>query len=304
LPLAGRISRRTKYAEPAGGGGLGALAIAAALLAGFVFIGGALAIYLSQPAPETTLPPVANASGTPTLPPFVQPTASPSPTPIPTPIPTFDFGSFTPLPSGSLLPSASVTPLPTAPPPTDNNPGPTRTPRPTCNANGNPPGCRPVQTDPPRTPRPSTPPPGPAAPVARFRCSQIGSTMSMQCEDRSRGQVNQWQWTAGGGNSSNMENPPPFTYENYGEKSVTLAVSGPGGNDEISRPVQLNPPATEPPPSQPTDAPSGSPAAEDNPSASPTSAASQGSVEAVAYILGLVSVLGVIRTATTKRRRR
>ncbi len=182
LPIAGVKSgvRRSKYAEPAGGGGMGALAIGAVLLAGFVFIGGAAAIYLSTPPSNVTLPPIALNTESPTLPPFVQPTASPSPSPIPSPSPTFVL--LSPLPTSSALPSETpvATGLigPTNPP---------RTPRPRCDANGNPPGCRPVIVDPPRTPRPTdgpnpTDPPGPVAPQAKFNCQQQGDTTDDQLQ--------------------------------------------------------------------------------------------------------------------------
>jgi len=47
--------------------------LAVALLAGFLFIGGAAAIYLSNPPGTADPTDIAFASGSPTLPPFVQP---------------------------------------------------------------------------------------------------------------------------------------------------------------------------------------------------------------------------------------
>jgi hypothetical protein len=120
LPLANKIDtnrRRAVIVEPRGGGGSAAVVLAVALLAGFLFIGGAAAIYLSNPPGSLDSTDVALASGTPTLPPFVQPTATPSPSPtfilLPSDSPSF---SFSPLPSSSFaLPTA--TPIgPTSPP--------------------------------------------------------------------------------------------------------------------------------------------------------------------------------------------
>jgi len=56
----------------------GAVVLAVALLAGFLFVGGAAAIYLSNPPGPADPSDTAVASGSPTLPPFVQPTATPS----------------------------------------------------------------------------------------------------------------------------------------------------------------------------------------------------------------------------------
>ncbi|MDL2335973.1 MAG: zinc ribbon domain-containing protein, partial [Chloroflexota bacterium] len=49
LPLANKLTgnqRRVVMVEPRGGGGSGAIVLGVALLAGFLFIGGAAAIYL------------------------------------------------------------------------------------------------------------------------------------------------------------------------------------------------------------------------------------------------------------------
>ena len=111
LPLADKLAgnqRRTVMVEPRGGGGGGAIVLGVALLAGFLFIGGAAAIYLSSPQDPGSGQPTntSDASSTPTLAIFVQPTATPSATPSPT---------FILLPSDSPSPSPSITP---SPPPT------------------------------------------------------------------------------------------------------------------------------------------------------------------------------------------
>src|SRR5436190_5608058 len=154
LPLAAKYGgsgfRRTVIAEPTGGGGGGVLVLGVALLAGFLFIGGGAAIYLSTPPQPANsnlnglIGDLTTFSPSP-LPAFTQETAQPGATPEPTPTPFFfspDPGSFAPA-SFDVTPSATpivvVTPTPTplsgpTPPPTARpTHGPTSTPRPTNN---------------------------------------------------------------------------------------------------------------------------------------------------------------------------
>ncbi|MEA2678211.1 MAG: large repetitive protein [Chloroflexota bacterium] len=217
--------------EPRGGGGSGAVVLAVALLAGFLFIGGAAAIYLSNPPGSADPTDIAFASGSPTLPPFVQPTATPGPTQTATFIllPS-DSPSFSPFPTSSIV-------GPTAPP---TGP-PIHTPRP---------------TDPPGGPTPT-----PAAVVAKFTCSQVGDK-KIQCQEHATGNVTGWHWTFGDGQESNERNPSN-TYSSYGNKTVTLTVTGPNGAaDTKSKDIFLNSPAT-PTPSQ-------GPTAPPTPTAEPT----------------------------------
>jgi hypothetical protein len=120
LPLATKLTgnhRRAAVVEPRGGGGSGAVVLAVALLAGFLFIGGAAAIYLSNPPGPADPTDIALASGSPTLPPFVQPTATPSPSPTFILLPS-ESPSFSALPSSTAIgPTAPPTPIrPTNPP--------------------------------------------------------------------------------------------------------------------------------------------------------------------------------------------
>ncbi|MEP7157994.1 MAG: hypothetical protein ABI797_01080, partial [Chloroflexota bacterium] len=104
--------RRATMVEPRGGGGGGVIVLAVALLAGFLFIGGAAAIYLSNPPGDpgdSGL--IGNATAQPTLPPFVQFTASPIPTPTFILLPS-EFFSPSPSTSGFVSPSPLVTPAP------------------------------------------------------------------------------------------------------------------------------------------------------------------------------------------------
>lgn len=116
LPLATKLGgnqRRVAMVEPRGGGGGGAIVLAVALLAGFLFVGGAVAIYLSNPAGPAEPTDIAVASGSPTLPPFVQPTASPTPSPTFILLPS-DTPSFPPFPTSTAVGSPSPTPVATA----------------------------------------------------------------------------------------------------------------------------------------------------------------------------------------------
>jgi hypothetical protein len=116
LPLATKLNgnqRRAAMVEPRGGGGGGAIVLAVALLAGFLFLGGAAAIYLSNPAGPARPTDVASASGSPTLPPFVQPTASPTPSPTFILLPS-DSPSVPPFPTATVVGSPTATPVATA----------------------------------------------------------------------------------------------------------------------------------------------------------------------------------------------
>ena len=165
--------RRAEPTEPHGGGGQGLVAFGAVLLAGMLFVGGAIALFVAgQPAASRT-PGVANASGTPTLPPFIQDTPTPT---VP--------GSFTPLPSfvvGTPTPTPLITPLVTlTPTPTSGLETPTPTATTTATPTATPTGMQPTAT-PTRTPRPSrtptptptrTPTPTPTPPPVEMNCDE------------------------------------------------------------------------------------------------------------------------------------
>jgi hypothetical protein len=170
LPTAGQRStgvsyRKTEQTEPHGGGGQGVLAFAAVLIAGMLFVVGAVAVFLGNRPPAAT--PTAAAgleTETPgsTLPIFTPEEPSLAPTPVGTPIvsivvsPTPALSAdlspgLTPglSPSVAISPSLSITPgiTPTATP--TQRPTPTRTPRPT---------PTPTQTAVPIACAPGTPP--------------------------------------------------------------------------------------------------------------------------------------------------
>jgi PKD repeat protein len=224
--------------EPRGGGGSGAVVLAVALLAGFLFIGGAAAIYLSNPPGSADRTDIAFASGSPTLPPFVQLTASP----VPTETPTFillpsDSPSFSPFPTSSIVgPTAPPTPVgPTSPP---------RTPAPT----------------------PGGPTPPPSAVTAKFTCSQQGTSLTINCQDNSTGPVESRQWNFGDG-GTDTGTSPSHTYQSYGTKTVTLVVNGPNGATSFKqKQVVVAPPATPTPSAPPATA---SPPPSDQPTATP-----------------------------------
>lgn len=212
--------------EPRGGGGSGAVVLAVALLAGFLFIGGAAAIYVSQPQGTADPTDIAFASGSPTLPPFVQPTATPGPTPSPTFIllpsdsPTF-FPSFSPLPTDTFG-------FPTAPPTVPPTVGPTQ---------------------PPHTPGPTTPTPAPTAQAvqAKFSCTQQGTTKKINCQNASTGPITSWHWDFGDGSTFDGANPGQKTYAAYKSNpgyTVSLVVTGPNGQTSFK---QKNVDVTAPP---------------------------------------------------------
>ena len=154
-------------AEPSGGGGGGALVLGVALLAGFLFVGGGAALYLSAPqGPPATLPFIAdNPSPSSSLEVFVQPTATPSPTPAPTFTPLFSFDLGSPSPFLTPSPTFEITPSPIV---------------------------SPTSVD---------------APRARFSAVQKDGTLKVLFSDDSKGVVDSWLWNFGDGSTSTEQNP-------------------------------------------------------------------------------------------------
>jgi hypothetical protein len=242
LPLANKLSgnqRRVVMVEPRGGGGSGAVVLGVALLAGFLFIGGAAAIYLSNPPGSADPTDIAFASGSPTLPPFVQPTPTASPTPSPTFIllPSDSPASFSPLPT-------DTTGFPTIPPtigPPTATPGPTNQ----------------------------------AAVQAKFSCSQQGTTKTIKCQDNSTGPIASREWTFGDGSPASSEINPKHTYDAYStnpsDYRVTLIVTGPTGQTSFKQKViVVQPPPTPTPTPSPTPVVTPSPSPVVTPSPTPT----------------------------------
>ncbi len=204
LPLAARYGgtgyRRAAIAEPTGGGGGGVLVLGVALLAGFLFIGGGAAIYLSTP-PQPNNPGnlISDASGSPgsSLPIFVQETPTPEPTPEPTPTeivfsfapdsPTPDL--FTPIPTfGFATPTPAATQQ-SGPTPTPTRPG----------------GPTPTPTDGPS--QPPTPTPTPRRPERRLRMVSQAATRS-RSQTRAAEPVLHFLWDFGvGGHGNSKPNP-------------------------------------------------------------------------------------------------
>ena len=143
-----------------------------ALLAGFLFIGGGAAIYLSSPGATATPAGISDAgSPSPSLPPFVQDTPTPSPTGVPTPTFTFIFGT----PTAVRLPGRLAQLRVARPTPTE-----TATP----------------------TPTPDT-----GSLVAKFSAAQKPGTLKILFTDNTVGSVNCWSWDFGDGQSGSDQNP-------------------------------------------------------------------------------------------------
>jgi len=73
---------------------------------------------------------------------------------------------------------------------------------------------------------------GLSASVASFTASPTTGTAPLQVQftDQSSGTINSWSWNFGDGSTSS-ERDPVHTYAQAGDYTVTLTVSGPGGND-------------------------------------------------------------------------
>ena len=171
------------------------VAFGAVLLAGMLFVGGAIALFVAGQPAGTRTPGVAGASGTPTLPPFIQDTPTPTVPGLFTPLPSFVVGTptlpplITPLvtltpsptigpatatPTGTATATATPTPTPTGQQPTPT-PTPTRTPRPptptpTVAPTPNPITCDNAEGDPRSTKTLNTANPSTNVPDSRFWC--------------------------------------------------------------------------------------------------------------------------------------
>ncbi len=255
----GVIYQRTRETARVGSRGPGLLVVGVLLLAGLIFAGGTLAVFLGPKGPAATDAGIAflpdpSASR---LDIFEQQTATPVPTPegtpwFPSPSPLFtDLLSPTPVVEFTLPPSS----------PGAVTPGPTRTPKPTKTPTAAP------DSTPTATATTDT------QPQAKFNGSQQGSSTSAQFNNNSVRAVS-WQWNFHDQGSSDLENPGSFDFGSYGNKTVTLTVTDADGDqdtiqktinleapdcDETGNPPGCNPtpqPSVEPPPTEvPTQTP-------------------------------------------------
>jgi hypothetical protein len=263
LPLAARYSgagyRRAAIAEPTGGGGGGVLVLGVALLAGFLFIGGGAAIYLSTPAqPINPNPGLIGdiPSPGPSLDIFVQDTPTPQTTPVPVATPFFfsvDPGSFVPtfeLPT----PAASADVTPTSTPTQVTGP----TPTPTSKATARP--------TPKPTPKPtSNPTPPPSGPSAAFDFAPNNLKVRFTARDTHPSLSYMWDF---GDTSGKAGQSLTHRYKQAGTYVVTLTVSNGTQTATRTRKVTVSAAPTAPPPTQPppsTPANSQAPAAQDTP---------------------------------------
>ncbi len=76
----------------------------------------------------------------------------------------------------------------------------------------------------------------PAPPVASFTGSPTSGTapLLVSFSDASTGSITSWSWTFGDGGTSSAQSPS-HTYTSAGTYSVSLTVTGPGGNDTLTR---------------------------------------------------------------------
>jgi len=219
------------------------LVLGVALLAGFIFIGGLAAIYLSTPPqPQQPVGLIGDTTTPgPSLADFTQETPGPSPTAAPTPTPFFfspDPGSLSPFPSDFLTPTPSmeVTPTPIVGP---NGP----TPTPTSEA----------------TPTPTSsaiPTSTPAGPRAGFTFTVSGNTV--QFTDKSTGTGLTYSWDFGDGKGKFTQSPKHVYPDLTATYTVVLTVTDANGlTDTRTKTVDITqstppPPTPTPPASTPT----------------------------------------------------
>jgi PKD repeat protein len=75
------------------------------------------------------------------------------------------------------------------------------------------------------------------APVANFTAAPTGgrSPLTVRFQDESTGNITDWHWSFGDGQISELQNPE-HQYTTVGRYSVTLNVTGPTGQSELTRP--------------------------------------------------------------------
>jgi PKD repeat protein len=83
-------------------------------------------------------------------------------------------------------------------------------------------------------------------PVADFMGSPTSgdAPLTVQLTDQSTGSITNWSWSFGDGSST--EQSPSHTYENPGDYTVSLTVTGPGGSDTLTKTDYIE--ITTPPP--------------------------------------------------------
>lgn len=208
----GVIYQRTRETARVKKRGSGILVVGVLLLAGLIFAGGTIAVFLAPKGPTPTNPGIAFNNATPSqLEIFEQITPTPEPTATPW-FPSFtpgasptDLLSFFPSPSGEI----------TLPPPTI--PG-AITPRPT----------RPPTATPTGTPRQTptnepTPTPTPKPPKPNFTDSQQGTSTIVDLQGMATQDVQQWSWTFDVGGPDVGQNVT-HDFNTYGQHSATLTV--------------------------------------------------------------------------------
>jgi len=91
--------------------------------------------------------------------------------------------------------------------------------------------------------------PPPTAPTADFTASPTSGTapLTVSFSDRSTGDISSWLWDFGDGATSTQQNPT-HTYTDYGIHTVSLTVTGPGGNDTKTAAVTVETPPPQPDP--------------------------------------------------------
>ena len=111
-----------------------------------------------------------------------------------------------------------------------------------------------VQIEPTATPLPQpTATPVPAAPVAAFTPSLTSgdAPLAVQFTNGSGGEITDYAWTFGDGGVS-AEASPLYTFGVPGVYTVTLTVSGPGGQSSAQATITVNAPLPPPPTAEPT----------------------------------------------------
>jgi hypothetical protein len=170
---------------------------------------------------------------------------------LPPPVSLPPGATFGPIVDPSLGLDASPTPIPVitmGPTPSPSpEPSPSPSPKASVRPSGSPKASLKPSATPSKTPSPAPPTPSPTpvittppAPVAAFACTPIAG-LQLDCSSTSTNATS-WSWDWGDSSQNTGATPPVHIYaSDLSPVTVTLSVSGPGGNDLVSHPYTLIP---------------------------------------------------------------
>jgi PKD repeat protein len=82
----------------------------------------------------------------------------------------------------------------------------------------------------------------PQAPVAQFSANPTSGNapLAVQFTDQSTGNISSYSWSFGDSVGASTQQSPSYTYNNPGNYTVTLTVTGPGGSNSAQTVISVN----------------------------------------------------------------